>query len=174
MIILALWWGKFSSLGILKNHDVSTLRKNLTLTPLPTLIDKFLQKLKLEPCESFRYLFRMLSDSKRCFAFAVHEFSTHGHGCSKLTRQSKIHEQSIHSTAIKTIIETSWEYISVFQSMVGNTKRVFTVLTFWFCTNCAARNFLHTLTFQPIPWCCRNLQTKANMFCIIRASYQTR
>ena len=113
MIILALWWGKFSSLGILKNHDVSTLRKNLTLTPLPTLIDKFLQKLKLEPCESFRYLFRMLSDSKRCFAFAVHEFSTHGHGCSKLTRQSKIHEHSTYSTSSKTIIETSREHFNI-------------------------------------------------------------
>ena len=31
----------------------------------------------------------------------------------ELTRQSKIHEQSIHSTATKTIIETSREYFSI-------------------------------------------------------------
>ena len=31
----------------------------------------------------------------------------------ELTRQSKIHEQSIHSTATKTIIETSQEYFSI-------------------------------------------------------------
>ena len=28
------------------------------------------------------------------------------------------------------------ESISAFQSIVGNIKRVFTMLTFWFCTNC--------------------------------------
>ena len=43
------------------------------------------------------------------------------------------------------------ESISAFRSIVGNAKRVFTVLTFWFCTNCAARNLSHELTFQPIP-----------------------
>ena len=63
--------------------------------------------------------------------------------------------------------------ISAFRSIVGNTKRLFTVLTFWFCTNCAARNLSHELTFQPIPRCCRNLEAKANMFFIIRASSQT-
>ena len=65
------------------------------------------------------------------------------------------------------------ESISAFRSIVGNAKRAFTVLMFWFCTNCAARNLSHELTFQPIPRCCRDLKAKANMFCIIRASSQT-
>ena len=64
------------------------------------------------------------------------------------------------------------ESISAFRSIVGNTKRVFTVLTFWFCTNYAARN-LFIINLLPIPRCCRDLEAKANMFCIIRASSQT-
>ena len=38
---------------------------------------------------------------------------------------------------------------------------------------CAARNLSHELTFQPIPRCCHDLEAKANVFCIIRASSQT-
>ena len=64
----------FSSLGILENLEVPT--QIHTLTPMSTLIEYFLQKLKLEPCESIRYLLR---NAKRfymiwCFAFVVNEF----------------------------------------------------------------------------------------------------
>ena len=64
------------------------------------------------------------------------------------------------------------ESISAFRSIVGNTKRVFTVLTFWFCTNYAARNLFIT-NLLPIHRCCHDLEAKANMFCIVRASSQT-
>ncbi len=46
--------------GILENLDrcFDSFKKNCTLTPLSTLIEKFLQKLKLEPCVSIQYLLR--------------------------------------------------------------------------------------------------------------------
>ena len=45
-----------------------------TLTPLSTLIDKVLQKLKLDPVRVFDICTEMRSDSKRYFAFVMHEF----------------------------------------------------------------------------------------------------
>ena len=90
----------------------------------------------------------------------------------ELTRQSKIHEQSIHLTATKTIIETSREYFSI--SIYSRKHQAsFYSVNVGLCTNCAARNLSHELAFQPIPRCCRELEEKANMFCIIRASSQT-
>ena len=46
--------------GILENLDrcFDSFKKNCTLTPLSTLIEKFLQKLKLESCVSIQYLLR--------------------------------------------------------------------------------------------------------------------
>ena len=60
-IILTLLLGKLSWLDILENLDVLTLKKKIrTLTWVdqlsPTTIST--KKLKLEPCESIRYLFR--------------------------------------------------------------------------------------------------------------------
>ena len=90
----------------------------------------------------------------------------------ELTRQSKIHEQSIHSTATKTIIETSREYFSI--SIYSRKRQAsFYSVNVLVLHNCAARNLSHELTFQPIARCCRDLGAKANMFCIIRASSQT-
>ena len=84
----------------------------------------------------------------------------------ELTQQSKIHEQSIHSTATKTIIETSREYFSI---SIYSRKHL---LMFWFCTNYAPTNFSHEFTFSTnspmLSW-----PTKANTFCVIRASSQT-
>ena len=51
---------EISSLGILENLDVSTLQ----LTPLSTLKDKFLQKLKLDPVRVFNICTEMRSNSK--------------------------------------------------------------------------------------------------------------
>ena len=41
-------------LGHIRKSRCFDTKKNRTLTPLSTLIDKFLQKLKLEPCESIQ------------------------------------------------------------------------------------------------------------------------
>ena len=134
-----------SSLGILENLDVLTLEKTRTLTPLSTLTDKFLQKLKLEPCESIQRVF--------CFSCArIRLASTYyiekKPRLKNLPGSQKFTNNQYIQHPLKRSLKPS-DSISAFRSMVGNTKRVFTMLTFWFCTNCAARNFSHVLTLQP-------------------------
>ena len=139
-------------------------KKNRTLTPLSTLIDKFLQKLKLEPCESIQcevilkdVVLLPCTNSLSFGILYLKNLDSRARLLKNLTDSQKFTSNQYTQQQLKQSLKPP-ESISAFRSIVGNTKRVFTVLTFWFCTNCAARNFSHEFTFQPIPWCCCDLQ----------------
>ena len=95
-------------------------KKNRTLTLLSTLKDKFLQKLKLESCQSIQceailkdVVLLPCTNSLSFGILYLKKPRLRGTVAQELNRQSKIHEQSIHSTATKTIIETFLEYFSI-------------------------------------------------------------
>ena len=98
-------------------------------------------------CGAAQYICsEMRSDSKWCFAFVVNEFSrlrhtivkkysNHGYGCSKNFPESqKIMNNQYLQYLLKRSLKAP-ENTSAFWSTVGNVKRFFTMLTFWFCTN---------------------------------------
>ena len=67
----------------------------------------------------------------------------------ELTRQSKIHKQSIHSTATKTIIETR-EYFSISMCSRKHQASFYGVNVLVLHKLCSQK-FILELTFQPIP-----------------------
>ena len=83
-------------------------------------------------------------------AYYIKKTSTHGHGCSKnLPRSQNFTNNWFIQHPPKQSLEPP-ESISAFPSMVGNTKRVFTILTLWFCTNCMDFVWLRGMIFQKL------------------------
>ena len=151
-------------LGHIRKSRCFALKKNRTLTPLSTLIDKFLQKLKLEPYESIQCEATLkdvvLLPCTNSLSFGIlylKNLNSRAWLLKNLTGSQKFTSNQYTQQQLKQSLKPP-ESISAFRSIVGNTKQVFTVLMFWFCTNCAARNFSHEFTFQPIPRCCCDLQ----------------
>ena len=127
-------------------------------------LDKFLQKLQLEPCESIQceailkdVVLLPCTNSLSFGILYLKNLDLRARLLKNLTGSQKFTSNQYTQPQLKQSLKPP-ESISAFRSIVGNTKRVFTVLTFWFCTNCAARNFSHEFTFQPILRCCCDLQ----------------
>ena len=124
--------------------------KKIVLRLCCQLSDKFRQKLKLESCESIQCE-AILKDvvllpGTNSLSFSILYLKKprlKGTVAQELTGSQKFTSNQYIQQQLKRSLKPP-ESISAFRSIVGNTKRDFKVLTFWFCTNLVQPEIFHT------------------------------
>ena len=144
---------------------------------MSTLIDKFPQKLKLEPWESIQceailkdVVLLPCTNSLSFGILYLKNLDSRARLLKNLPGSQKFTSNQYIQQQLKRSLKPP-ESISAFRSIVGNTKRVLSVNVLVLHKLCSQKFFtrIHISTNSPVVvW-----PTKVNMLCVIRASSQT-